>query len=52
LLGSDAVYLAGIIASARSAEDEKWRSLSLSTDFEGTPDPAETLGKLALVTGR
>jgi NAD(P)-dependent dehydrogenase (short-subunit alcohol dehydrogenase family) len=49
LLGSDAVYLAAIIASARSAEDEKWKSLSLSTDFDGTPDPAEWLGKLALV---
>src|SRR5271170_6193484 len=33
LLGSDAVYLACIIAAARAAEDEKWKSLSLSTDF-------------------
>jgi NAD(P)-dependent dehydrogenase (short-subunit alcohol dehydrogenase family) len=49
LLGSDAVYLAGIIAAARSAEDEKWKSLSLSTDFAGTPDVAERLGKLALI---
>jgi len=49
LLGSDAVYLAGIITAARSAEDEKWKSLSLSTDFPGTPDVAERLGKLALI---
>ncbi|NUP07903.1 MAG: SDR family NAD(P)-dependent oxidoreductase [Polyangiaceae bacterium] len=42
LLGTDAVFLAGVIASARQAEDEKWRALSRSTDFTGLPDFAET----------
>ena len=42
LLGSDAVFLAGMVAAARAAEDEKWRTLSLSTDFDGMPDFAET----------
>ncbi len=42
LLGSDAVFLAGMIAAARAAEDEKGRALSLTTDFDGMPDFAET----------
>ncbi|MDC0708698.1 oxidoreductase [Stigmatella sp. ncwal1] len=35
LLGSDAVFLAGVVAEARAEEDAKWKALSLSTDFEG-----------------
>jgi NAD(P)-dependent dehydrogenase (short-subunit alcohol dehydrogenase family) len=42
LLGSDAVFLAGVIASARMAEDAKWKALSVSTDFDGLVDFAET----------
>ena len=42
LLGSDAVFLAKTVGAARVAEDEKWRALSLSTDFDGVPDFAET----------
>ena len=42
LLGSDAVFLAGVVASARMAEDAKWKALSVSTDFDGLVDFAET----------
>ncbi len=42
LLGSDAVFLAGVVASTRMAEDAKWKALSLSTDFDGLVDFAET----------
>ena len=42
LLGSDAVFLAGVVISARAAEDAKWKALSLSTDFDGLVDFAET----------
>jgi NAD(P)-dependent dehydrogenase (short-subunit alcohol dehydrogenase family) len=47
LLGSDAVYLARLITEQRVAEDDKWKELSLSTDFEGTPDPAERFAQLS-----
>ena len=42
LIGSDAVFLAGVAASARTAEDAKWKPLSLSTDFDGLGDFADT----------
>jgi NAD(P)-dependent dehydrogenase (short-subunit alcohol dehydrogenase family) len=42
LLGSDAVFLAGVQAAARAEEDAKWRELSVSTDYDGLPDFAET----------
>lgn len=42
LAGSDAVFMASIAAEARAKEDEKWRALSLSTDYEERPDFAET----------
>ncbi|HEY4884590.1 MAG TPA: oxidoreductase [Myxococcales bacterium] len=42
LLGSDAVFLAEVVTSARAAEDAKWKALSLSTDFDGLVDFAET----------
>jgi NAD(P)-dependent dehydrogenase (short-subunit alcohol dehydrogenase family) len=42
LLGSDASYLAELVAEERAAEDAKWRSLSVSTDFEGLGDFRET----------
>jgi NAD(P)-dependent dehydrogenase (short-subunit alcohol dehydrogenase family) len=37
LLGSDAVQFAAAAEQARAAEDEAWRHLSLTTDFEGIP---------------
>jgi NAD(P)-dependent dehydrogenase (short-subunit alcohol dehydrogenase family) len=47
LLGSDAVFLAGVAAAERAEEDAKWKALSLSTDFDGLPDFAETpIGKM------
>ncbi|PTL81252.1 oxidoreductase [Vitiosangium sp. GDMCC 1.1324] len=42
LMGSDAVFVAGAVAAARAEEDAKWRALSVSTDFEGLVDFAET----------
>ncbi|MGP4014548.1 SDR family NAD(P)-dependent oxidoreductase [Saccharopolyspora sp. 5N708] len=42
LLGSDAAWLAPQIRAARATEDEKWRHLSVSTDFDGLGDFAET----------
>jgi NAD(P)-dependent dehydrogenase (short-subunit alcohol dehydrogenase family) len=51
LLGTDALFLAGMVARRRQEEDAKWRSLSSSTDFDGLPDFAETpIAKL--LTGR
>jgi len=46
LLGSDAVFLAKMVLDTRAAEDEKYKELSLSTDFPGTPDVATVLAKL------
>jgi NAD(P)-dependent dehydrogenase (short-subunit alcohol dehydrogenase family) len=46
LLGGDAVFLAETISDARAAEDAKWKELSLSTDFPGSPDPAIALAGL------
>jgi hypothetical protein len=46
LLGSDAVFLARGAAEQRMAEDEKWKELSLSIDFEGIPSVEERLGFL------
>ena len=42
LLGSDAVFLAPLIAAARAAEDERWSGLGASTDFDGLGDFADT----------
>jgi NAD(P)-dependent dehydrogenase (short-subunit alcohol dehydrogenase family) len=42
LVGTDAVFLAGLAAKARADEDAKWRALSASTDFDGLPDFATT----------
>jgi NAD(P)-dependent dehydrogenase (short-subunit alcohol dehydrogenase family) len=41
LLGSDAVFLAEQQAKRMAAEDAKWRTLSLSTDFDSTPAAIE-----------
>ena len=47
LLGSDAVFLADLNAKQRAAEDAKWRSLSVTTDFDGLGDFGETpVGKM------
>jgi NAD(P)-dependent dehydrogenase (short-subunit alcohol dehydrogenase family) len=50
LLGSDAVYLAGLIAAQRAASDEKWKKLSLSTDFEGSASAEEELANFVRLT--
>ncbi len=42
LLGTDAIFMARKVAAERAAEDEKWRSLGASTDYEGLPDFADT----------
>jgi NAD(P)-dependent dehydrogenase (short-subunit alcohol dehydrogenase family) len=42
LLGSDAVFMADMLAKARAEEDAAWRSVSLSTDADGLPTFAET----------
>jgi NAD(P)-dependent dehydrogenase (short-subunit alcohol dehydrogenase family) len=42
LLGSDAVFLAGAVAARRAEEDARWKALSLSTDYDGMVDFAET----------
>jgi NAD(P)-dependent dehydrogenase (short-subunit alcohol dehydrogenase family) len=42
LLGSDAVFMAELLAKARAQEDAAWRELSLSTDADGAPPFAET----------
>jgi NAD(P)-dependent dehydrogenase (short-subunit alcohol dehydrogenase family) len=41
LLGSDAVFLAEQQSRRMAAEDAKWRALSLSTDFDSTPEAIE-----------
>ncbi|MFC5743322.1 oxidoreductase [Dyella tabacisoli] len=38
LLGSDAVFLAEQQSARVAAEDAKWRTLSLSTDFDSSPE--------------
>ena len=46
LLGTDAIFVASLSASARAEEDAKWKSLGVSTDFDGLGDFAETpIGK-------
>jgi NAD(P)-dependent dehydrogenase (short-subunit alcohol dehydrogenase family) len=42
LLGSDAVFMADVVAKARVQEDAAWREVSLSTDADGIPTFAET----------
>ncbi|MFZ0870895.1 MAG: oxidoreductase [Rhodanobacter sp.] len=41
LLGTDAVFMAGQQLERMAAEDSKWRTLSLSTDFDNTPEATE-----------
>jgi len=43
LLGTDALFLAKVVSSERVAEDDKWSSLSASTDIEGLADFEDTL---------
>jgi len=42
LLGSDAYFLANLIGERRRTEDAHWRSLSVSTDFDGLGEFADT----------
>lgn len=42
LLGSDAVFLARVIAESRAREDAQWKAVSVSTDFDGMVDFSET----------
>ncbi|HEY0198236.1 MAG TPA: oxidoreductase [Rhodanobacter sp.] len=47
LLGSDAVFIAEQQLKSMAAEDAKWRTLSLSTDFDSSPKAvAENLKRL------
>jgi NAD(P)-dependent dehydrogenase (short-subunit alcohol dehydrogenase family) len=51
LIGSDAVFLAATAAAARAKEDERWKALSLSTDFDGMGDFSETpIAKMLLAS--
>ncbi|MCY1022501.1 oxidoreductase [Pyxidicoccus sp. MSG2] len=52
LLGSDAVFLAGTIAAQRAEDDARWKALSLSTDYDGMVDFAETPVARMLVAKR
>ncbi|MFY2562544.1 oxidoreductase [Corallococcus terminator] len=52
LLGSDAVFLADVIVQERTAEDSRWKPLSLSTDIDGLIPFAETPVAKMLVTKR
>jgi hypothetical protein len=42
LLGSDAVFMADVVANARAQEDAAWKEVSLSTDADGIPTFTET----------
>jgi NAD(P)-dependent dehydrogenase (short-subunit alcohol dehydrogenase family) len=42
LLGSDAMFVAGAVLARRRDEDARWKALSLSTDFDGLGDFADT----------
>jgi len=42
LLGSDAAWIGRLVTEARAAEDERWRSVSVSTDLNGLGDFADT----------
>jgi NAD(P)-dependent dehydrogenase (short-subunit alcohol dehydrogenase family) len=46
LLGTDASFLANGAIRQQMAEDEAWKSLSHSTDFDGLPDIAELYAAL------
>ena len=47
LLGSDAVLIAKTLLAQRAAEDARMRELSMTTDFDGMPDFADTpFGKM------
>jgi NAD(P)-dependent dehydrogenase (short-subunit alcohol dehydrogenase family) len=53
LLGTDAVFIADVAAKARAREDAKWKTISMSTDFDGRPNFAETpLAKMFEVQAR
>jgi NAD(P)-dependent dehydrogenase (short-subunit alcohol dehydrogenase family) len=42
LLGTDALFLARAVSAERTAEDEKWKALTASTDADGVGDFADT----------
>lgn len=42
LLGSDAVFMADVVAKARAREDAAWKTISVSTDADGIPTFSET----------
>jgi NAD(P)-dependent dehydrogenase (short-subunit alcohol dehydrogenase family) len=51
LLGTDAVFLAELVARQRAADDARWRELSVTTDFAGIAPFHETELAKALVRG-
>jgi NAD(P)-dependent dehydrogenase (short-subunit alcohol dehydrogenase family) len=52
LLGSDAVYLAGLVAAQRAAGDAQWKELSLSTDYEDSASAEEELAEFVKLARR
>lgn len=53
LLGTDAMFLARVVAERRAAEDERYASLSASTDVDGLGDFADTpVAKMLLAVPR
>jgi NAD(P)-dependent dehydrogenase (short-subunit alcohol dehydrogenase family) len=52
LLGTDAVFLADLVARQRAAGDARWKELSLTTDFAGMPPFHETEMAKAIVRSK
>jgi NAD(P)-dependent dehydrogenase (short-subunit alcohol dehydrogenase family) len=52
LLGSDAVFLAVAAARERAEEDARWKALSMSTDYDGLGDFADSDAAKALARPR
>jgi NAD(P)-dependent dehydrogenase (short-subunit alcohol dehydrogenase family) len=52
LLGTDAVFLAELVARQRAGEDARWKELSVTTDFDGMPAFHETELAKAIVRGK
>lgn len=45
LLGTDALFFAGLIHDRQRAEDERWSAVARSTDFPNQPDAAQVYAK-------
>jgi NAD(P)-dependent dehydrogenase (short-subunit alcohol dehydrogenase family) len=51
LLGTDAVFLADVVAKKRATEDARWKELSETTDFDGLAPFADTEVAKAILGG-